>query len=503
MLLLILLYLSTVRIYCFASEKDIVINDHDNTTCSYKKCINKCCPKNQYAIVGENNFTCTDIDFKTNYSTVYLYDRHEHDQLTNKTLSDLFMLLPGKFLNDTFYESQTFYDSFGLPTYLNEEGLVYTEVPNTYNRWQIIPNTDFCIDYFDDREFAQSVKLRLSIVELIDDDEDTEGDYLTYALIVSAVFLGLILLVYFLLPELQSLGGKILMSCVCSMMVAFVLLAIVKSGPYSAEICINLTCATYYFFMAAFCWMNVMSYDIWWTFRGYAKARQIHRRGEMFKFLMYSLYAWGVPLLMALILYFMNVADLSHVPWIIQPSVPLLGCFLTGGQQLVYMYDPMLTMLCGNYLFYFLTAFNIYRLSRSNNLVFKSAAAGSPAAHRAQKQRLMLYLKLSTIMGLNWVLEYISARYPKIQNIWYVTDTYNMLIGISLFLIFICKKKIYVKLLRRFQGMTRENYALPRQIPKRSHTSSLESDISQEIPLNGISSHPNGSNFNSTKTFKI
>ncbi|XP_050671770.1 uncharacterized protein LOC126970089 isoform X2 [Leptidea sinapis] len=348
MLLLILLYLATVRIYCFASKKDIVLNDDDNTTCSYKKCINKCCAKNQYAIVGENNFICTDIDFKTNYSTVYLYDRHEHDKLTNKTLGDMFMLLPGKFSNDTFLNSQFFYDSDGLPTYLNEEGLVYTEVPNTYYRWRNIPTTDFCIDYFVGSEFGQSVKLRLSIVEPTDDDDDdTREDYEIY-----------------------------------------------------------------------------------------------------------------------------------------------------GGQQLVYMYDPMMTMLCGNYLFYFLTAFNIYRLNRSNNLVFKSASAGSPAAHRAQKGRLMLYLKLSTIMGLSWVLEYISARYKKIQNMWYVTDTYNMLIGISLFLIFICKKKIYVKLLRRFQGVTRKNYALPRQIPKRSHTSSLESDISQEIPLNNISFHPNGSNLN-------
>ncbi|XP_050671771.1 G-protein coupled receptor Mth2-like isoform X3 [Leptidea sinapis] len=315
MLLLILLYLATVRIYCFASKKDIVLNDDDNTTCSYKKCINKCCAKNQYAIVGENNFICTDIDFKTNYSTVYLYDRHEHDKLTNKTLGDMFMLLPGKFSNDTFLNSQFFYDSDGLPTYLNEEGLVYTEVPNTYYRWRNIPTTDFCIDYFVGSEFGQSVKLRLSIVEPTDDDDDdTREDYEIYGIILSAVFLGLILLVYFLLPELQSLGGKILMSCVGSMMVVYVLLAIMKYGSILDQMCIILTCAIYYFFMATFCWMNVMSYDIWWTFR--------------------------------------------------------------------------------------------------------------------------------------------------------------------------------------FQGVTRKNYALPRQIPKRSHTSSLESDISQEIPLNNISFHPNGSNLN-------
>lgn len=64
--------------------------------------------------------------------------------------------------------------------------------------------------------------------------------------------------------------------------------------------------------------------------RGYAKARPIHRRGEKFKFLIYCVYAWGVPLLMSIMLVVINSLDLSHMPWFVTPLIPEAGCFIEG-----------------------------------------------------------------------------------------------------------------------------------------------------------------------------
>lgn len=72
-------------------------------------------------------------------------------------------------------------------------------------------------------------------------------------------------------------------------------------------------------------------------FRGYAKARPIHRRGENFKFAMYCLYAWGVPFLMAIFLVVINETDLSNMPWFIKPQIPQQGCFLEG----IYFMDKL------------------------------------------------------------------------------------------------------------------------------------------------------------------
>ncbi|CAG4971210.1 unnamed protein product [Colias eurytheme] len=209
--------------------------------------------------------------------------------------------------------------------------------------------------------------------------------------------------------------------------------------------------------------------------RGYAK-RPIHRKGEKSKFCMYCLYAWGVPLSMSIGFVLINAADLRDMPWFIQPNVPTFGCFLNGGQKFVYLHIPMLILILCNWIFYLLTAFNIWRLSRGTARVLNSEAAGNPAAHRTQKQRFMIYLKLSVIMGINWILGVISSFFPELY-IWYITDT-NLFIGVIIFLIFICKRSIYNKLLIRFKGMRKYN------LLKRFLTSSftLESNLSQEAP---------------------
>lgn len=64
--------------------------------------------------------------------------------------------------------------------------------------------------------------------------------------------------------------------------------------------------------------------------------------------------------------------------------------------------------------------------------------------------RFLVYLKLSIVMGLNWLLEVVSSVTPDLlKDVWYISDTYNMLVGLAIFLIFVCKKKIFKKLYMR------------------------------------------------------
>ncbi|KAI8437026.1 hypothetical protein MSG28_010416 [Choristoneura fumiferana] len=216
---------------------------------------------------------------------------------------------------------------------------------------------------------------------------ETDIGFVASALLISCVFLVIVLIVYALLPELRNLCGLILMSYVA-------------------------TITIYYFFLASFCWMNVMSFDIWWTFRG-----------EGFKYGVYCVYSWGLPAAMTLFMVEIDSVDLRHIPWFIQPKMINSGCFIEGGGKFVYLYVPMLTVIVINWMFFLMTAFNIWRLSRGT--------------------------ALSVIMGVSWVLEVVSFLAPQF-SVWYLTDAYNLLIGVSIFLIFICKKKIYNKLRKRY-----------------------------------------------------
>nr|XP_034832193.1 G-protein coupled receptor Mth2-like [Maniola hyperantus] len=269
---------------------------------------------------------------------------------------------------------------------------------------------------------------------------------------ISSVFMVVVLLVYMALPELRNLGGMILIAYVTSLLVAFILLAMMQRIHFTAPFCIYITASFYFAILSSFCWMNVMSVDIWWTFRGYAKARPIHRRGERFKFCMYCLYGWGLPGIMTIGFVAIIEADLPVT--FIRPRIPDEGCFLEGVPKNLYLYIPMTILILSNWVFFLMTAYNIRRLMRGTGILSSdSEAAGNPNAHRKQKLRLMVYLKLSVIMGINWLFETLSITVAPDHFIWQISDLYNMFMGVAIFLIFVFKRKIYYKLKLRFRKL--------------------------------------------------
>ncbi|XP_072949450.1 G-protein coupled receptor Mth2-like [Epargyreus clarus] len=455
-----------------------------HTRSIYKE-IPKCCAEYQVIVMDYENYTvsCQDYPEKLPFTNLDIYDKIIHEKQSKKQFSDIFRVVPEKRPNDTALTELYMIAELMLQPYLSEDGIVYLEYPNAYERWIPINDSNYCVDYeLLNGNISENFKF---LCNIMGDPPKGTNLFFTAALCVSSVFLVLVLVVYLLLPGLRNLGGMVLMAYVFSLLFAFIHLVIIQLGEHVADVCVNLTTTTYFFFLASFCWMNVMSYDIWWTFRGYAKARMINRRGETFKFLMYCLYGFGVPLAMSIAFVMVNRADLRHLPWVVKPLVPEQGCFIEGGQKLLYLYVPMLILIILNWIFFLMTAFNIWRLHRAT-AVLDSTAAGTPAAHRSQKQRFFIYLKLSIIMGVNWILEVVSSVTPDFQ-FWFITDAYNLLIGLAIFLIFVCKKKIYYQVVNRFK-----NYKKPQRSLAKSQTSCTTlSNSSQDTPLQ-VYSHPNG-----------
>ncbi|KAL0882952.1 hypothetical protein ABMA27_016446 [Loxostege sticticalis] len=461
--------------------------------CESKKCLKKCCPFGKFVYSRKK---CAPFN-GTEPLNISLPVFTEDFEPSKKTYEELFQLQPNAFP----FENTTFrvnvYDAILMKfnVYLKESGVLFLELPNAYERWTRESTDMYCLDYAGRKQADGSLKYVFGVWASFDSQPPpkSNGFYRT-GMMVSCVFLGLVLLVYLVLPELQNLGGLVLMAYVASLLCAFICLLIVQRGDLEASGCKRVSFLTYFFFIASFCWMNIMSCDIWWTFRGYAKARPIHRRGEFFKFLMYCLYAFGVSGAMTAALMVLNDADLRSLPGFVTPGIPDKGCFLEGGEKLYYLYMPMLIMIILNWLFFLMTAFNIWRLGRGT-AVLDSAAAGTPAAHRQQKQRFLVYLKLSIVMGLNWLLEVVSSVTPDLlKDVWYISDTYNMLVGLAIFLIFVCKKKIFKKLYMRLLCLSSFNHYswAPGSMRSRSNSTMTEtSSISAETPLQ-ISINPKG-----------
>ncbi|CAH2048764.1 unnamed protein product, partial [Iphiclides podalirius] len=342
--------------------------------------------------------------------------------------------------------------------FLTEDDLLYRgSIPNAVVRWSNIDREHFCLDY----EMTTDGKLmKVEPTFRMLYDQETDFNWNEYyvkagALLVSCVFLIIVLLVYCVLPELRNLAGKVLMAYAGSLLCAYSLLATMifimirayDEEPVTTTFCVALSSAIYFFFMASFLWMNVMSWDLWRAFRRLVDFRQPQRSAHPSTFFLYSGYAWGVAFCMMLVFVLLN--EYPMPPGVITPNIPLLGCFIDEPEKMIYFYVPMLILISCNWILFLLTAYNFWQYDKSKGVLNKRNSS-APAKNHATRQRFIMYLKFSLIMGISFILEATSSKAPTL-SLWYITDMYNMLIGVAFFAIFVCKRRILRMLIRKFR----------------------------------------------------
>lgn len=113
-------------------------------------------------------------------------------------------------------------------------------------------------------------------------------------MIISIPFLVATLIVYALIPDLRNIPGKSLMCYVLMLMVSYLALILIKRSVFdgSPDWCTGIGYAYYFSVMSSFFWLNLMAFDIFWTFGGRRR-----RTTDQGKFLLYCCYGFGSPLI--------------------------------------------------------------------------------------------------------------------------------------------------------------------------------------------------------------
>ncbi|CAF4933006.1 unnamed protein product [Pieris macdunnoughi] len=371
------------------------------------------------------------------------------------------------------------YDIFNI----GEDGKLYVEIPTSVKPWTVFTPDMYCIDSFVSEEDGKQIS-RLDALVCFDPQPDEEN-YIPgiICMLISCVFIIVTVAVYYCLPELCNLHGKVLIAYLLSLFVGFIFLStmqiLLSIDNISREYCMTFTFIIYYFILAAFFWLNVMSFDIWWTFSG-NRGISIERMSVKSRFRAYSMYAFGVP---ALFTALVAGLEFSHLPlnWYL-PLLRQQGCFISGKSKLIYLYGPMVILCVANLVFFILTALKIREI-KEQTAVLKSRESATHDKHNKDKQRLLLYVKLFIVMGINWVLEVISALYPKANSIWKFTDAYNVLVGLIIFILFVCKKKIFRLLKNRYRQVRGRSM-------NRSHTTSSRTmSTKEDVALAALTKH--------------
>ncbi|XP_032664923.1 G-protein coupled receptor Mth2-like [Odontomachus brunneus] len=269
---------------------------------------------------------------------------------------------------------------------------------------------------------------------------------------VSLPFLILTFLVYTILPDLWNIHGYTLRSYVGSLFVAYLIIGpfqLMSLTTLSDAVCIGSGMVCYFSFLASFFWLNVISFDIWWTFRRYRPLRigNVKRR-EKKKFIMYSIYAWGCASI--LIIFCLIMDFVPGIPeTLIRPEFGKVTYWLTTtvATQL-YFYLPVgIIIICNFFLFISTTL----KLEQHKNDTADLLRNSESSSHNDNKQWFILYLKLFIVMGITWSMQIISTEFKgKLRVVWYISNLIHSLHGLIIFIIFVWKDKIKKLLLKRF-----------------------------------------------------
>ncbi|XP_043673899.1 G-protein coupled receptor Mth2-like isoform X1 [Vespula pensylvanica] len=404
--------------------------------CELRPCLRKCCQDGEVLSDGEAP-NCTKLQ---NYNV--LPDlRLKNDQLTSEiqnisNIANHFAILRNRICPNKSYILEP--EKYEEDKFTIEANGILRDGKSIYPQWK------YCIDWH------QSLK---KIIVLICFQSEEELPLLTTQIypimtIVSIPFLIITFVVYAIIPELRNIYGKTLMCYVACLTISYCFLINSQFKYLPHDVCIPVAFFMYFFFLASFYWLNVMCFDIWWTFGGFRALRGSMKQRDQKKFIIYSIYAWGVASLFTGICLIMDFAP--NIPeGSIRPQLGAERCwFKYNTATNIYFIGPMTISVFCNLCLFISTALKIQQHKRDTAHHLRSSES---RRHDDNKQWFNLYLKLFIVMGITWSTEIISTLWKGSDNyIWYITDVVNTLQGLIIFITLVCKEKIKRLLLKRF-----------------------------------------------------
>ena len=305
--------------------------------------------------------------------------------------------------------------------------------------YYIFPNGSLVLNktgrIYDKRSYIQTNDTLLLCVK--DFIEDTLSFYGAYDLdvvqgvvsfvgqILSILALVTLISIYSCFPPLRTLPGQCLICLASSLVLAQTAFVAGMFATHFDILCKSLAIFIHFAFLVSFCWMNVMSFDVWNTFRcKFSVATTSHK-----KLLFYTGYCLSIPSVIVIAAVINDNIDTK----LSKPRYGTNFCWIGQKCALFYYFAlPVVILLMCNFAFFAMSIHHILN-SSGNETVTKK--------RHGKRKRLILYAKLSTIMGLTWVFGYIGALTGS-SVIWYLFIMFNSFQGLFICIAFLCNSKV-------------------------------------------------------------
>ncbi|CAL4139132.1 unnamed protein product [Meganyctiphanes norvegica] len=253
-------------------------------------------------------------------------------------------------------------------------------------------------------------------------------------LLLSSVCLIIHLIVFFIVPDLKNLSGKNLASYSIALLAADVTLILGYFGEPGDIECFIIAILKYYFFLASFFWLVIMSSEICWTIRQSTKQLRIRKGSQRQKFLTYTVCGWLLPippLCMAVIVDTLDTNYLNGFPLGMIPEFGKLNCWFGQPQALLVFFGAPLALTM------FLCTFSFIYSARVVYQTKSTVRKSSSSHHKA----FMLYIRLALLSGITWISGLVAAS-VNIVALKYVVVVLNAPQGLFILLAFTFTDKV-------------------------------------------------------------
>lgn len=266
----------------------------------------------------------------------------------------------------------------------------------------------------------------------------------TIGLIISIVSLTVTFIIYVCFAQqLMNTPGKILICLIIALWMAQLLFLLSAQVQGIHGLCTAFAVAIHYFFLAAFCWMNVISFDLWMTFSN-TFGRSGSSSGSGKRLRMYHIYAWLIPFLIVCVAVVLDFSEFNLDVVNLKPGYGEGVCWISSRDALLLFFiGPLALFKTVDVISFIFTAVNIAKAKRQ----------GAMARRKKNTCSLLINIKLSLVMGLTWVFAFVGNA-TNLTAFWYLFIVFNTLQGLFIALSFLCTKKVGRLLHERYEVVT-------------------------------------------------
>eukprot|EP00092_Neocalanus_flemingeri_P025427 GFUD01027567.1.p1 GENE.GFUD01027567.1~~GFUD01027567.1.p1 ORF type:complete len:696 (+),score=127.09 GFUD01027567.1:159-2090(+) len=338
---------------------------------------------------------------------------------------------------------------------------------------------EFCMIHADPPEYDDTeptYQMKLTFMTCLA-EETSWGDqfnkvFTPLSKIIPIVCLLFTVIVYMVEPSLRNcLIGKITIALILNNIISF----IIATHNYLMEndstldrrespACVFSGYIAQYAFLAFFFWMNVMAIDIWIKFRDMSP--YIDKDLDRKKFIRYTLYAQGMPLLICSLTAIVDAfSSANYQQNLHYPEMGVYSCFLgsqrTGGRvtyferpEFIYFGSFIIVILTGNAIFLSLTINKFvenWKNQEELRKIQERDSAGTTWFDRFQrlKEQMRIVLRLQglfAILSIPWLFEIIyygmANDFQVSFTVNLMTDVWNLISGVLVFLFLVVRKRI-------------------------------------------------------------